>query len=96
MARIADRMAVDLDRARLDQGFKTRADNSARWRASTRSKFWPASSGATRTDVGVGEDDAEGGVMNVSGARRRANLSIVGEPLSSRRRQLWPARASSC
>jgi hypothetical protein len=31
----------------------------------------------------VGEADAEGGVMNVSGARRRANLSIAGEPAES-------------
>ncbi len=31
----------------------------------------------------MGEDDAEGGVMNVSGARRHANLSIAGEPAES-------------
>jgi hypothetical protein len=31
----------------------------------------------------VGEGDAEGGVMNVSGARRRANLSIASEPAES-------------
>src|SRR6516165_2502486 len=58
-------------------------DSSARWRAKTRSSLSPASSGATRTDVGVGEDGAEGVVMNVSGARRRANLSIAGEPAES-------------
>jgi hypothetical protein len=38
-------------------------------------------------DVRVGEADAEGGakggIMNVSGARRRANLSIAGEPAES-------------
>src|SRR5215472_214480 len=54
-------------------------DSSVRWRASTRSSLSPASSGATRTDVGVGE----GRVMNVSGARRRANLSIADEPAES-------------
>jgi hypothetical protein len=64
--------------------FRRERDRSARWRASTRSNLSPASSGATRTDVGVGEDDAEGGgVMNVSGARRRANLSIASEPAES-------------
>jgi hypothetical protein len=31
----------------------------------------------------VGEADAEGGVMNVSGARRRANLSIASESAES-------------
>jgi hypothetical protein len=31
----------------------------------------------------VDEDGAEGAVMNVSGARRRANLSIAGEPAES-------------
>src|SRR5215469_5665180 len=58
-------------------------DSSARWRASTRSSRSPASSGATRTDAGVGEDGAEGVVMNVSGARRGDNLSIAGEPAES-------------
>jgi len=31
----------------------------------------------------VGDDGAEGFVMNVSGARRRVNLSIAGEPAES-------------
>jgi hypothetical protein len=31
----------------------------------------------------VGDDGAEGDVMSVSGARRRANLSIAGEPAES-------------
>jgi hypothetical protein len=31
----------------------------------------------------VGEGNAEGGLMNVSGARRRANLSIAEEPAES-------------
>ncbi len=31
----------------------------------------------------MGEGDAKGRVMNVSGARRRANLSIAGEPAES-------------
>jgi hypothetical protein len=31
----------------------------------------------------VDEEDAEGSAMNVSGARRRANLSIAGEPAES-------------
>src|SRR5262252_4183594 len=59
-------------------------DSSVRWRASTRSSLSPASSGATRTDVGVGE----GRVMNVSGARRRANLSIANEPAESAAAQM--------
>src|SRR5579859_6860088 len=58
-------------------------DSAARWRASTRSSLSPASSGATRTDAGVEKEGAEGGAMNVSGARRPANLSIASEPAES-------------
>src|SRR5262249_836006 len=61
---------------------RERAGGARGW-ASTRSTLSPASSGATRRDVGVAEGDAEGRVMNVSGARRRANLSIAGDPAES-------------
>ena len=53
MARIADRLAVERDRALLDQHLEPRprqrgGRTSARWRASTRSSRSPASSAATQ------------------------------------------------